>query len=203
MANILVMTIANDDISNDLSNTLSTLNSVFSYLFILELTLKLIAYGKYYFLSGWNIFDFFVVSASVLDILLQYTGISNGGTSDLSILPQIARIFRVLRITRLLRMVKSFKGLQKLIETFIFSLPAIGKGLMILLLYLFISSILASNLMGNIASDFGGNMNDVINYDTFFSSLETLFVNLSGENWYYYMFFSTSPGFVTCSDGTT
>lgn len=109
----------------------------------------------------------------------------------------------MLRITRLLRMVKSFKGLQKLIETFVFSLPAIGKGLMILLLYLFVSSILASNLMGNIASDFGGNMNQVLNYGTFFNAFETLFVNLTGENWYYYMFFSAYPGFVTCSDGTS
>ncbi len=81
LANILVMTIANDDISADMSNTLTTLNSVFSYIFILELSLKIVAYGKYYFLSGWNIFDFFVVSASVLDIILQYSGISNGGAS--------------------------------------------------------------------------------------------------------------------------
>lgn len=203
LANILVMTISNDDISAETSSTLTTLNTVFTYFFILELLLKIITYGRAYFLSGWNVFDFFVVSASVLDIILQQSGISSGGTSELSILPQIARVFRVLRITRLLRMIKSFKGLQKLIETFVFSLPAIGKGLMILLLYLFIASILASNLMGNISSDFGGNMNSVINYSTFHNAFETLFVNLTGENWYYFMFFSTQEGFVQCSDGTT
>ena len=148
LANILVMTISNDDISADALNTLSSLNTAFSYIFIIELALKIIVFGRAYFLSGWNVFDFFVVSASVLDIILQYSGVGNENTSELSILPQIARIFRVLRITRLLRMVKSFKGLQELIETFVFSLPAIGKGLMILVLYLFISSILASNLMG-------------------------------------------------------
>ncbi len=98
-----------------MNNTLSSLNSAFTYVFFLELLLKLIVYGKSYFLSGWNIFDFFVVSASVLDLILQYSGIGSGGASEISILPQIARIFRVLRITRLLRMVKSFKGLQKLI----------------------------------------------------------------------------------------
>ena len=115
MANIIVMTIADDDISPDTIETLTTLNSVFSYIFIVELTLKLVVYGLAYFQSGWNWFDFFVVSASVLDIILQYSGISSGGASAISILPQIARIFRVMRITRLLRMVKSFKGLQKLI----------------------------------------------------------------------------------------
>jgi len=78
VANILVMTISDDDISVSMTATLTMLNSVFSYIFITELTLKLIAYGKSYFLSGWNIFDFFVVSASVFDIILQYSGVSNG-----------------------------------------------------------------------------------------------------------------------------
>lgn len=79
------------------------------------MVLKLFAFGKAYFLSGWNIFDFFVVIASILDIILGYAGIKNNQSSAFAILPQIARIFRVLRVTRLLRMFKRFKGLQKLI----------------------------------------------------------------------------------------
>lgn len=79
------------------------------------MTLKLSAFGKAYFLSGWNIFDFFVVMASILDIILDQTGTSNDQSNAIAILPQIARIFRVLRVTRLLRMFKRFKGLQKLI----------------------------------------------------------------------------------------
>jgi hypothetical protein len=77
--------------------------------------LKLCAYNRAYFLSGWNIFDFCVVMASILDIILQFAGAKDGSSSAISILPQIARIFRVLRVTRLLRMFKRFKGLQKLI----------------------------------------------------------------------------------------
>jgi hypothetical protein len=91
------------------------MNFAFSIIFFTEMLLKLFAYGKAYFLSGWNIFDFFVVMASILDIILGYTGIKTGQSSALAILPQIARIFRVLRVTRLLRMFKRFKGLQKLI----------------------------------------------------------------------------------------
>lgn len=53
--------------------------------------------------------------ASILDIIMQYTGLKTGNSSAISILPQIARIFRVLRVTKLLRMFKRFKGLQKLI----------------------------------------------------------------------------------------
>ena len=115
IVNIMAMALADDDITHSFKGSLTTLNSVCSFIFIAELALKLIVYKHYYFLSGWNIFDFFVVLASILDLILQYTGVSSGGSTAISILPQIARIFRVLRITRLLGMFKSFKGLQKLI----------------------------------------------------------------------------------------
>lgn len=160
---------------------LDTLNSIFSYIFIAELAVKLVTFGKAYFLSVWNIFDFFVVSASILDLILQYLGIGSGSkNATLSLLPQIARIFRVLRITRLLRMLKRFKGLQKLIETFVFSLPAIGKAFSILFLFLFITSILASNLMGDLYGDYSQTFDTIINYKHFHNAIETLFVNLSG-----------------------
>lgn len=109
------MAISNDDISPASEQLYDKINTACSYIFIIELTLKLIAFGKHYFLSAWNIFDFFVVSASILDIILDLAGVNNEQNSSLSALPQIARIFRVLRITRLLRMFKRFKGLQKLI----------------------------------------------------------------------------------------
>ena len=50
------------------------MNFWFSIIFITEMTLKLLAFGKAYFFSGWNIFDFFVVMASILDIILSETG---------------------------------------------------------------------------------------------------------------------------------
>lgn len=174
------MAINNDDNSKSLSDTLITLNSICSFIFIAELGLKLIVFGRAYFLSVWNIFDFFVVSASILDLILHYAGVGSSTTSTLSLLPQIARIFRVMRITRLLRMLKRFKGLQKLIETFVFSLPAIAKAFSILFLYLFICAILASNLMGNISADYSGSFTTMLNYQDFHHAIETLFVNLSG-----------------------
>ena len=142
--------------------------------------LKLIAFSKAYFLSGWNIFDFFVVMASILDIILDLTGASNDKSSTITILPQIARIFRVLRITRLLRMFKRFKGLQKLIETFIFAFPSLARGLSIVGLFLFISSVLASYLFNNIAYDYAGHIDDFRNFSNFHSSLQTLFIITTG-----------------------
>jgi len=109
------MMIATNDQTSTTSDILDRINFIFSIIFIVECILKLSAFGKAYFISGWNIFDFFVVMASIMDIILQYTGLKTASSSALSILPQIARIFRVLKVTKLLRMFKRFKGLQKLI----------------------------------------------------------------------------------------
>lgn len=109
------MMIATNDQPSSMDSTLTNLNFAFSIVFICEFVLKFLALGRSYFISGWNIFDFFVVMASVIDIIMAYTGLKTGSSSAISILPQIARIFRVLRVTKLLRMFKRFKGLQKLI----------------------------------------------------------------------------------------
>lgn len=164
------------------------MNFAFSIIFFTEMILKLFAFGKAYFLSGWNIFDFFVVMASILDIILGYAGLKNSQSSAIAILPQIARIFRVLRVTRLLRMFKRFKGLQKLIQTFIFSLPALGRGLSIISLFLFLCSVLASYLFHSITYDYSGNFDEYRNFSNFHLSFQTLYIMNTGQNWYYYMF---------------
>lgn len=202
VGNIIVMMVAQDDQSQSRKDTLSNINFAFSVVFIMELALKLLAFNKAYFLSGWNMFDFFVVMASVLDIILSTTGSSSSQSSAISILPQIARIFRVLRVTRLLRMFKRFKGLQKLIETFLFSLPALARGLSIVCLFLFISSVLASYLFEGILRDYTGFIDANRNFTDFHHSLETLFIITTGENWYVYMFESIKPGYVECVDGS-
>ena len=76
--------------------------------FFLESSLKIVAMGfKAFWMSGWNKFDFFVVSASIGDILMGFI-FKGGGASFLRIGPQLARVVRVLRVSRLLKLVKSF-----------------------------------------------------------------------------------------------
>lgn len=75
--------------------------------------MKLIANGSHYFASGWNKFDFFVVSASFLDIIM-----ANMAANSLKVIrvgPQLARIMRVMRVSRLFKLLNKYKGLQALI----------------------------------------------------------------------------------------
>jgi len=47
------------------------MNTVFTVIFITEATLKIIALGPVgYMRNSWNQFDFFVVCASILDLIL-------------------------------------------------------------------------------------------------------------------------------------
>lgn len=54
-------------------NLLDKSNSVFTVVFLIEAILKFIAFGMSYFNNAWNKFDFFVVSASIMDVILDIT----------------------------------------------------------------------------------------------------------------------------------
>lgn len=49
----------------------SFINYIFTLVFLVEAALKIIAYGWAYFGTTWNKFDFFVVCASLLDIVMD------------------------------------------------------------------------------------------------------------------------------------
>lgn len=54
---------------------LNYLNLFFTAVFICECIIKIIAYGVGgYFFSGWNQFDFFVVCASIVDVVMAQMG---------------------------------------------------------------------------------------------------------------------------------
>jgi hypothetical protein len=56
-------------------------NYIFTAIFIIEATLKLLTYRLAYFKTSWNKFDFFVCCSSILDILM-----SQMSTTDLAAL---------------------------------------------------------------------------------------------------------------------
>jgi sodium/hydrogen exchanger 10/11 len=53
-------------------------NYVFALIFLVEAVLKGIAFGSTYFRNAWNKFDFFVVTASIFDFLLEQTNFEGG-----------------------------------------------------------------------------------------------------------------------------
>lgn len=120
-------------------------NHFFTVIFLVEAILKFIAFGMTYFNNAWNKFDFFVVSASIMDVFLDVIlkdGVPAGGF--LSVAPKIARVMRVLRVTRILRLAGKAKSLQAILQTITFSIPALANVFFLLILIYFMLSVLAN-----------------------------------------------------------
>lgn len=89
-------------------------------------------------------------------------------------------------MTRIFKLIKAFDGLRKLIETAIYSLPAMLNVTALLFLVYFIFSILGVFLFSNINS--GWAIDGINNFSDFHHAYLLLFRCSTGEDWYKVMF---------------
>jgi len=77
-----------ENASEEYSKVLENVNLFFTVVFIIEAILKIIGLSfKGYWISSWNKFDFFVVIASILDIVIDLILQGQGSFSFLRIGP--------------------------------------------------------------------------------------------------------------------
>ena len=160
MLNMIQMACLHETQSYGFTTALKYSNYFFTVVFIIEATLKLIAYGRSYFDNSWQRFDFFVVVASLMDVAMDV--LPSDSLAFLKDGPVIARVLRVLRVTRVVRLAGKYKNLQTIIETITFSLPALANVLLLLVLVFFMFSVLANYGFKKINS--GVVINDVKNF---------------------------------------
>ena len=112
---------------------------VFNILFLIELLWNMYGYGfgKRFWHSGWNVFDFVIVAVGILLI----TGIELGELSKLKLL----RAFRVFRLF------KRIKSLNRIIMSLIAAIPGVTNAFVILFIFFCIYAILAVEIF----RDFG------------------------------------------------
>ncbi|POI31867.1 hypothetical protein CIB84_004382, partial [Bambusicola thoracicus] len=112
-----------------------TICIVFTGIFTAEMFLKLIAMDPYYyFQEGWNIFDGFIVSLSLMELSLA-------NVEGLSVL----RSFRLLRVFKL---AKSWPTLNMLIKIIGNSVGALGNLTLVLAIIVFIFAVVGMQLFG-------------------------------------------------------
>ena len=183
--NMISMAMNYDDCDSGYEYILKFANWIFTGIFVLECILKLTAYGiSGYFYYGWNKFDFFVVIASLLDII-----IANIDGIDAAFLKsfQIIRVLRVLRVTRVLRLIKALKGLEKLLQTLSWSISALANVFILMFLMFCIFSILGCYLYDGLTykkyMDKIVYMNQYSNLNNFYNSFLLVFRAATGEDW--------------------
>lgn len=169
---------------------------IFTAVFIVEAVLKLVAFGKSYFESAWNKFDFFVVSASIVDLVLA--ALDSSALDSAKALPQLARVMRVLRVTRLL---KFAAGLQAIIQTIMFSIPSLANVFGLLMLIFFMFAVSGNSLFAEVTR--GDAIDDVKNFADFGSAFILLFAVATGEDWNKVMFDCSRTAADGCIAGET
>ncbi|KFQ52415.1 Sodium channel protein type 1 subunit alpha, partial [Nestor notabilis] len=133
--NTLFMAMEHHPMTDNFSNALKIGNQVFTGIFAAEMVLKIIAmHPFYYFQVGWNIFDSFIVTLSLVELFLS-------NVDGLSVL----RSFRLLRVFKL---AKSWPTLNMLIKIIGNSVGALGNLTLVLAIIVFIFAVVGMQLFG-------------------------------------------------------
>ena len=105
LVNTIGMAMVSYDIDEKTEADLEFMNSIFTWIFIVEMTLKLMAIGpKKYSGEVMNLLDGGVVTLSIVEIVMSAVGGGSGaGSLQAFRTIRVFRTFRVLRVTRLLR----------------------------------------------------------------------------------------------------
>ena len=179
MLNMFQMALFHIGQTREIEMLLDITNYIFTAIFIMEATLKLIAYGRSYFKNSWNKFDFFVVVASIFDVMMENMG--ENSFDWLKSAPQIARVMRVLRVARIIRLAGKAKNLQAIIQTIQFSIPSLLNVFGLLVLIFFMFAILGNFVFKTVRQ--GEVVNELKNYGNFMNAFLFLFALSTGEDW--------------------
>ncbi|XP_022106176.1 sodium channel protein 1 brain-like [Acanthaster planci] len=174
LCNMITMSVDHYKQSQEVTRILDALNIVFTSIFTLEMILKLIGLRLHYFRVPWNIFDFIVVTLSILGIILSDI------LTDL-INPTLLRVLRLFRIGRVLRLVKAAKGIRKLLFALAVSMPALINIGALLFLVIFIFAIIGMSQFAYVKHD--GALDDVVNFETWINSMLLLFRLSTSAGW--------------------
>jgi len=144
--NAITLGVETFNLSPKVEAALSDFNWFCIAIFVVEILLKLIADGKEFFKSGWNIFDVIIVGISVLPEIKFLSS------------ARVLRLLRVLKVFRATRIVSKIGKLRKIIQALLCALPSIGWTLVLLAIIYYIFAVIGTNLYSNIAPEFFGDL---------------------------------------------
>ncbi|KAM9235708.1 sodium channel protein type 2 subunit alpha-like isoform 10-T10 [Leptosomus discolor] len=134
--------LAFEDVNIEQRKTIKTIleyaDKIFTYIFILEMVLKWVAYGfQTYFTNAWCWLDFLIVDVSLVSLVAHALGFS-----ELSAIKSL----RTLRALRPLRALSRFEGMRVVVNALTGAIPSIMNVLLVCLTFWLIFSIMGVNL---------------------------------------------------------
>nr|XP_060639342.1 sodium channel protein type 4 subunit alpha B-like [Anolis sagrei ordinatus] len=113
-------------------------DKIFTYIFILEMLLKWVAYGFHkYFTNAWCWLDFLIVDVSLVTLIANLAGKSEIGPM---------KSLRTLRALRPLRALSRFEGMRVVVNALLGAIPSIMNVLLVCLIFWLIFSIVGVSL---------------------------------------------------------
>lgn len=135
---------------------LKTADSIILKIFVIEILFRLYIYRLKFFTNPWNIFDFLIVSVSLIPSGEAFS---------------VIRIIRVLRIFRLISVVPT---MRKVIEGLLSAIPGIFSVATLMVLFFYIFGVIGTHLYSNTFYDWFGTLG---------KSMYTLFQIMTLESW--------------------
>ena len=146
-------------IVSEYSQVLTVLDIIFYTIFVIELILRILSYGRkpwMFFTDPWNVFDFVIITAVAIPAVRER-----------------ATILRLLRLARIARIVHVLPELNILVRTVVRAIPAVASLLLLTFVIVFVYAIVGWTMFGTaLPEDWG----------TVGSAMITLFVLLTLEN---------------------
>lgn len=135
---------------------LAVLDRAFIAVFTVEIALKIVAHGRRFFRSGWNLFDTAIVGIALVPA------------------SEALSVFRALRVLRILRLVSAIPKLRFMAETLVRSLPGMGSIGALLTIFFYLFGVVATKLFGAAFPSWFGSLG---------TSMFSLFQIMTLEGW--------------------
>jgi len=119
---------------------IKVLDRICLIIFIVEIGLKLVAFGPRFFRDGWNIFDFLIVAIALLP-----------ATQGLAVL-------RAMRVLRVFRVLNAAPSLRRVVEGFVTALPGMASVFLLMAIIFYIGAVMATKLFGDAFPEWFGTL---------------------------------------------
>jgi voltage-gated sodium channel len=135
---------------------LSLLDTAILAIFVVEIALRIYAFGPRFFRDPWSLFDFAVVAIALVPASGPF------------------QVLRALRILRALRLVSVMPALRRVVGGLIAALPGMSSIVVLMAMLFYVAAVMATNLFGAAFPDWFGGLG---------ASLYTLFQVMTLESW--------------------
>jgi voltage-gated sodium channel len=144
------------EVATNFSGLLHVADRAMLTIFVIEVSLRLFAFGWRFFTDSWNVFDFIVVGISLL-----------AASGPFSVL-------RALRVLRVLRLISAVPAMRRVVSGLLNAVPGMASIGALLGLIIYVAAVMATKLFGSISPDYFGDLG---------RTLFTLFQTMTGEAW--------------------